>query len=44
MADLGNWNYAIGFGLLFTGLVVSATPLHPLGRGRGVVVAMLGAS
>ena len=32
MADLGNWNYLIGFGLLFVGLVVSA-PLHPLGRG-----------
>lgn len=42
MADLGNWNYLIGFGLLFLGLVVSAHPSTPLGRGRGVVVGMLG--
>jgi hypothetical protein len=42
MADLGNWNYLIGFGLLMVGLVVSAHPSTPLGRGRGVVVGMLG--
>ncbi|GAA4372522.1 cell division protein CrgA [Nocardioides caricicola] len=42
MADLGNWNYLIGFGLIFLGLVVSAHPSTPLGRGRGVVVGMLG--
>lgn len=42
MADLGNWNYLIGFGLLLLGLVVSAHPSTPLGRGRGVVVGMLG--
>ncbi|WP_395658121.1 cell division protein CrgA [Nocardioides sp.] len=42
MADLGNWNYLIGFGLLFVGLIVSAHPSTPLGRGRGVVVGMLG--
>jgi len=42
MADLGDWNYLIGFGLLFLGLVVSAHPSTPLGRGRGVVVGMLG--
>lgn len=41
MADLGNWNYLIGFGLIFVGLVVSAHPSTPLGRGRGVVVGML---
>ena len=41
MADLGNWNYLIGFGLLLLGLVVSAHPSTPLGRGRGVVVGML---
>ena len=41
MADLGNWNYVIGFGLLLAGLVVSAHPSTPLGRGRGVVVGML---
>lgn len=42
MADLGDWNYLIGFGLLLVGLVVSAHPSTPLGRGRGVVVGMLG--
>ena len=42
MADLGNWNYLIGFGLLLVGLAVSAHPSTPLGRGRGVVVGMLG--
>ena len=41
IADLGDWNYAIGFGLLMLGLVVSAHPSTPLGRGRGVVVGML---
>jgi hypothetical protein len=41
VADLGDWNYAIGFGLLMLGLVVSAHPSTPLGRGRGVVVGML---
>jgi cell division protein CrgA len=42
VADLGDWNYAIGFGLLMVGLIVSAHPSTPLGRGRGVVIAMLG--
>ncbi|MDN4172239.1 cell division protein CrgA [Nocardioides sp. SOB77] len=42
MADLGDWNYLIGFGLLFLGLIVAAHPSTPLGRGRGVVVGMLG--
>ena len=42
MADLKKWNYAIGFGLIFVGLAVSAHKSTPLGRGRGVVVAMLG--
>jgi len=41
MADLGLWNYAIGFGLVFAGLIVAAHPSTPLGRGRGVVVTML---
>ncbi len=41
VADLGRWNYAIGFGLLMLGLMVSAHPSTPLGRGRGVVVGML---
>ena len=42
VSDLGTWNYAIGFGLLMLGLIVSAHPSTPLGRGRGVVVGMLG--
>ena len=42
MADLGNWNYLIGFGAIFLGLVLCAHPSTPLGRGRGVVVGMLG--
>ncbi len=42
MADLGDWNYLIGFGLLFLGLIVAAHRSTPLGRGRGVVVGMLG--
>ncbi|MDT0185890.1 cell division protein CrgA [Microbacterium sp. ARD31] len=41
VADLGKWNYAIGFGVLMLGLMVSAHPSTPLGRGRGVVVGML---
>ena len=41
VADLGDWNYLIGFGLLLVGLMVSAHPSTPLGRGRGVVVGML---
>lgn len=42
MADLTRWNYLIGFGLIFLGLTVAAHPGTPLGRGRGVVVGMLG--
>jgi len=42
MADLERWNYAIGFGLIFLGLTVSAHKSTPLGRGRGVVIGMLG--
>jgi hypothetical protein len=42
MADLGNWNYLIGFGLIIVGLAISAHPSTPLGRGRGVVIGMLG--
>jgi hypothetical protein len=40
--DLGDWNYLIGFGLFFLGLIITAHPKTPLGRGRGVVVGMLG--
>jgi hypothetical protein len=42
MGDLGRWNFLIGFGLLFLGLALAANPGTPLGRGRGVVVGMLG--
>ena len=42
MADLGRWNFLIGFGLLFLGLAMLANPATPLGRGRGVVIGMLG--
>lgn len=42
MADLARWNYLIGFGLIWLGLIVAAHKLTPLGRGRGVVIGMLG--
>ncbi|MEO7422881.1 MAG: cell division protein CrgA, partial [Ornithinibacter sp.] len=42
MADLKGWNFVIGFGLIFVGLAVAAHKLTPLGRGRGVVIGMLG--
>jgi Cell division protein CrgA len=42
MGDLAKWNYLIGFGLVFVGLGLAAHPSTPLGRGRGVVVGMLG--
>jgi hypothetical protein len=42
MASLGRWNYLIGFGLIFLGLIVASHRTTPLGRGRGVVVGMLG--
>ena len=41
LAKLEDWNWLIGFGLLFVGLAVAARPSTPLGRGRGVVVGML---
>jgi hypothetical protein len=42
VADLGNWNWVIGFVVHFLGLVLLADRRAPLGRGRGVVVGMLG--
>lgn len=42
MGDLGGWNFLIGFGLVFVGLALFANPGTPLGRGRGIVVGMLG--
>jgi len=42
MAKLEDWNYLIGFGAILVGLGISAHPSTPLGRGRGVVIGMLG--
>jgi len=42
MSDLARWNYLIGFVMIFVGLAASAHQQTPLGRGRGVVVGMLG--
>lgn len=42
VGDLGLWNYMIGFGAILVGLMVAAHPSTPLGRGRSVVVGMLG--
>ena len=42
IGDLKKWNYVIGFGAIMVGLIVAAHPSTPLGRGRGVVVGMLG--
>ncbi len=42
MGDLLRWNFLIGFMLIFIGLSVAGHPSTPLGRGRGVVVGMLG--
>ena len=42
MGDLMRWNFLIGFVLVFLGLAVAAHPATPLGRGRGVVIGMLG--
>ena len=41
MGDMGKWNYVVGLGLFFLGMLISAHPSTPLGRGRGVVVGML---
>ena len=42
MGELDRWNFLIGFGLIFIGLAAAAHKQTPLGRGRGVVVGMLG--
>ncbi|MFT4288761.1 cell division protein CrgA [Nocardioides sp.] len=42
LQDLVGWNYLIGFVVFFLGLILAAHPSTPLGRGRGVVVGMLG--
>ena len=42
VADLGDWNFLIGFGVLFVGLIAASHRSAPLGRGRGVVIGMLG--
>ena len=38
MTKLKDWNWVIGFGLIFVGLALSAHPKTPLGRGQGVIV------
>lgn len=40
--ELKDWNYAIGFGAIALGLIVSAHKSTPMGRGRGVIAGMLG--
>jgi len=42
MSDMYKWNYVIGWGAIFLGLIVAANPKTVLGRGQGVVVGMLG--
>jgi hypothetical protein len=42
VGDLQEWNYLIGFAAIMIGLMIAAHPSTPLGRGRGVVVGMLG--
>ena len=42
IADLDRWAYLIGFGAFFLGLIVASHRRAPLGRGRGVIVGMLG--
>lgn len=42
LRKLKGYNYLIGFLIFFAGLIISAHPKTPLGRGRGVVVGMLG--
>jgi Cell division protein CrgA len=42
MAHLYKWNYLIGFGAIFVGLMSSSNVKTPLGHGQGVVVGMLG--
>src|SRR5690606_40845153 len=42
MGDVGRWNFLIGLAVLFIGLIVASHPSAPLGRGRGVIVGMLG--
>lgn len=41
MADLGNWNYLIGFGAIMLGLLLAAHPSTPLGRSPGAGVTMV---
>jgi Cell division protein CrgA len=42
MARLKGYNFLIGFALIFAGLFAAADRRTPLGRGRGVVIGMLG--
>jgi hypothetical protein len=42
IAELGDWNWLIGFAVFFVGLILASDRRTPLGRGRGIVVGMLG--
>ena len=42
MYDLEKWNFLIGFGLIMVALMLASDKGTPLGRGRGVVIGMLG--
>jgi hypothetical protein len=42
MKKLDHWNWAVGFGAIYVGLIFAAHKKTPLGRGRGVLVGMLG--
>lgn len=41
LRHLRDWNYLIAFGLFFLGLILSAHPSTPLGRGRMVAPMMI---
>ncbi len=42
VADLGRWAYLIGFAGILAALLVASHDRAPLGRGRGIVIGMLG--
>lgn len=42
ITKLKDWNWLVGFGAIFLGLALSAHKKTPLGRGKGVIVGMLG--
>ena len=42
MAKMKMWNYLIAFGMILASLWIAADKSTPLGRGRGVVIGMVG--